>query len=291
MRASGLEREDGLFFCPYKQADRVLQTLRLIVEYGGTMKRWRGLIVLSLSTPVLENLVNLINRTPMPDLRFLSFARGGDFFSSLLMENYWPSEYATADAESSLVWDFNHPQLAHVELVELPSSMLFRTFPLTSNLTRFQFTSHFISLESVSNLLSETPRLERLEPDIGDVGLGDQMQLPDPATLDRLRVSLRLLSDFPFNVSQEHTCGIPLLKIIDAPNVKNIELKCSEGLVVPKHIYENGNCGIPTYLAKGRVHGALQSVMIPAKDLGCGPIFPLVQKLNLKVVILIKRKV
>jgi hypothetical protein len=194
-----------------------------------------------------------------------------------------PGVQEETDGPHSSVCDFSHPRLAHIELVELLPSTFFRTLPLISNLTRLRLACFFSSLESMSKLLSENPRLELLEIDIGAFGRGNLRELLDLATLDRLRISLPLLSDFSLKISTHHMCGIQLLKIIDAPNVEHLELNFSIDRGDAEYLYDDGNWSIPAYLAKGREHGVLQSLTIPTKDIGCGPIFPLVQKLSLNV--------
>ncbi|CAE6508281.1 unnamed protein product [Rhizoctonia solani] len=289
MKASYLEPEDELFFDSGRQAERALQTLQLIVEYGGTMDRWRSLIIRSKAARPLYDAIGLINSAPTPALRFLSFTWGGDDRNRALSLVNSPRVQAMRDAEGktgdsySLAHSSRRPQLAHVELVRLPSQFVFlRSSPMVSNLTRFKLASPFPSLQSVSNLLSGTPCLELLDVDIGNLSLENARERLNPTSLDRLRISLPLLSVFSLKIWQYQICGLQLLKIINAPNVESFELEFEIDHGDAGYLGDDRNWSIPAYLAKGRVHGALQSLTSPARNVKCGPIFPLAHKLNIK---------
>ncbi|KAJ1299508.1 hypothetical protein OPQ81_006106 [Rhizoctonia solani] len=290
MKASYIEPEDELFFDPGKQAERALHTLQLIIEYGGTLDRWRSLTVRSKAARPLYDVIGLINSASTPALRFLSLTWGADHQSRASPPSgvNLPAQQAMGDAEGKTCDSYaltpgpHRPQLAHIELVRLPSEFIFlRASPMVSNLTRFKLASPFLSLESVSNLLSGNPRLELLDVDIGTTSRWNSSERLDLASLGRLRVSLPLLSVFSLKLAQHQMCGLQLLKLIDAPNVESFELEFEIDHGDAGYVYDHRNWGIPTYLAKGRIHGALQSLTSPAENPGCGPIFPLVRKLNI----------
>ncbi|GAB1528156.1 hypothetical protein RhiTH_011347 [Rhizoctonia solani] len=287
MRASYIGPKNELLFDSDKQAERALQTLQLIVSYGGSMDRWRSLIAYSRKDRPLHEMINLVSQAPMPELRFLSFVRGGYLGGTPTVPSL-PDEQTRSDTReeisdsSTLVRGPVHPQLAHVEVANLPSLLtLSDTSSIFSCLTRLQFDSPFPSLESVSKLLSQNPLLELLELDIGAFNLANSRQRLEYTTLDRLRISLPRLRDFSLKVGRYQMCGLQLLKIIDAPNVENLELEFPIDRGDAEYLYDDRNWSIPTYLSKGRVHRNLQSLTLPTETLGCGPIFPLVRKLNL----------
>ncbi|KAH7335654.1 hypothetical protein B0J17DRAFT_50342 [Rhizoctonia solani] len=287
MKASYLEPEDELYFDSGKQAERALQTLRLIVEYGGAMNCWKSLIVRSKAARPLYDVIGLINLTPIPALRFLSVTWGCDHRNRASPPPNSPEHQATRDAEGktsnsySLSCCPHRPHLVHVELVELPCEFTFRrSSPISSSLTRLKLASSFPNLESISNLLFENLRLELLEIDIRTVSLEDPRERLDSASLDRLRVSLPLLRVFSLKIWRYQMCGLQLLKIIDAPNVEDFELEYVMGKGDAIYFRDRQNWEIPTYLAKGRVHGSLQSLTLPTEDLERGLIFPRVRRLN-----------
>ncbi|KAF8749721.1 hypothetical protein RHS01_09863 [Rhizoctonia solani] len=251
MRASYIGPKNELLFDSDKQAERALQTLQLIVSYGGSMDRWRSLIAYSRK-------IGLCMRSSTWRLSRW-YADGTEFTRRT---NTIDTREEISDS-SKLVRGPVHPQLAHVEVANLPSLLtLSDTSSIFSCLTRLQFD-------------------KLLELDIGAVNLANSRQRLEYTTLDRLRISLPRLRDFSLKVGRYQMCGLQLLKIIDAPNVENLELEFPIDRGDAEYLYDDRNWSIPTYLSKGRVHRNLQSLTLPTETLGCGPIFPLVRKLNL----------
>jgi hypothetical protein len=262
------------------QAIRALETLRFIVAQGGSLDRWRSLIIHTKVPQVLFEAVKFINSAPTPALQFLSLkwkADIGTVIEAQELDSLGDIEDMLGDSYA-LSHGSQRPQLRRVDLGGLPAAFIFdRPSPLLSNLTRLKLVcaSQIYSIQGISALLSASPQLEHLSLDLGHAegNLGI-------VTTGPLQISLPALRFFSLNPQSAYDWGVYLLQTIDAPGVETFELRTGTQTLM-------GDFDSPTFafLCLGRKNGALLHNGVNGGSTDYpkyGPPFPSLRHLDIK---------
>ncbi|KAG9101189.1 hypothetical protein FRC06_003274 [Ceratobasidium sp. 370] len=206
------------------EVDRALVTLQSIVAHGGTLDRWRSLVMLTKMPQVLFEVAGFINSAPTPVLEFLSLKWKAN--------SNWVGHQeplAIFDAQDKLGDSFSlsrgprRPNLRRVDLDCMPSAFVFcRKSPFLSNLTQLKLVcAHVLySIENISGLLAANPQLEHLTLHMGltdSTSAGNVRTGPFQVPLPRLRY-------FSLNATNAYDWGVFLLQIVDAPNLETFEM-------------------------------------------------------------------
>lgn len=267
-----------------EQMTRMLETLRLLNEYGGTMDRWQSLVAISKSAEIIFKLIRLINGAPQatPALRFLSL-RWNDHTSGSRDEELDAVEDVRHEGHLEECYSLSHdpkrPQLCHVELHGVPSGFIFdRSSPIVSNLTTLTLVAgKFLpAVEGISALLRANSRLESLRLAVGDAfDFGTVPTFTAPST--SLQVRLPFLRSFSLDATTVHYWGLEMLQIIDAPDVEYFELNI--GTI---YVSDPALAPLCQYLCAGRSSGVLRCITAPdTESPTCGSVFPALRHLNI----------
>ncbi|KAF8604086.1 hypothetical protein BDV93DRAFT_606425 [Ceratobasidium sp. AG-I] len=260
------------------QANRALETLQSIVAHGGQVARWRSLTVVAKMPQVIFKTISFINSEPTLALRFLSLTWKA-IIDVAEHQEVDVLEVAPEVFDDNYALDFGRrrPQLQNVELNGIPKDYVFeRASPLVSNLTSLKLATSFFlpSIRATSALFSASPRLESLYIDTtyADSDLFELAVAP-------LQVSLPLLRSFSLHAATYYNWSLCLLQIVNAPAVQHFELYAGVAFLNQLGDFKP----LLRFLGAGRISGSLQCDQIPADQPYCGPIFPSLHHLELKL--------
>lgn len=243
------------------------QILTNVVSHGGTIGRWRSLVVRASVPEALFEVVAFINSSPAPALQLVCLKRHIDDWDDARRCDR-RTRIPSLDSLHSLTHGLERPQLSHVELFGLTCSYIFnRASPMLSNLRHLKLSCSGdpYTANDISRLLSASPQLEYLSLDVGAARCADLGRFARPA-----KVLLPSLHSLALRVYNFDEWAKPLLKIIDAPGVESLRLSCKGGGLSP----------MLDVLRTGRLDGVLQSKSSKSNSRR-GPIFPSLRRLHL----------
>ncbi|KAG9081446.1 hypothetical protein FRC07_014508, partial [Ceratobasidium sp. 392] len=262
------------------QVNRALETLQSIVAHGGSLDRWRSLVIHTKVPQVLFEVTGFINMAPTPALEHLSLkwkanARTVDQQELGCFEGF-PKEL---DDSNSLSHSPKRPRLRRVDLEGMPSAFIFaRKSAFLSNLTQLKLVcAHTLySIENISSILAANPKLEHLTLDMGlssTTSAGAILTGPYQVSLPRLQY-------FSLNATNAYDWGVFLLQIVDAPNLETFEMHANTFST----LNDSDPATVP-FMRIGRKNGALLhngTNGVTTYPPVYGPPFPALKHFNLK---------
>ncbi|KAG9097412.1 hypothetical protein FRC07_010791, partial [Ceratobasidium sp. 392] len=210
-------RMDRAFFsCDQGDYNRKI-LLRLVSM--ASMQRWKSLVVASQWPEILLELIELINISSTPELRFVSlkwnYELGHDIGDQ---ERSAELRCAVEEPIHALFPNSDQrPFLHRVELEQFPAAYVFgRQVPVVRNLTHLKLTTNLGSISGLRALLSVNPQLESLAL------YSPQVHIDEAGSAIR-RLRMEYLRSFSLSAIADDRWAIRVLKLIKAPDVETFE--------------------------------------------------------------------
>ncbi|QRV97651.1 F-box-like protein [Ceratobasidium sp. AG-Ba] len=267
-------------FIPIPQVKLARETLDFIVEHGGTLDRWRSLIVHAKVPEVLFEMSSFINIAATPALQFVSLKWKVNIdWVEAQENNSLLSAEEKLDDSCSLSHGPQRPRIRRVDLDGMPSAFIFRRqSPFLSNLTRLKLVcAHVLyTIKDLSSLLAANPQLEHLTL---DMGVAESRSVGNVKT-GPFQVSLPHLRYWSLNATNAYDWGVFLLQIVDAPDLETFEIHATTNSTL-----HDADPATVSFMRIGRKNGLLMhngtnpsGVMPPVY----GPPFPALKHFILK---------
>ncbi|CUA67327.1 hypothetical protein RSOLAG22IIIB_07364 [Rhizoctonia solani] len=256
-----------------KQVYHIERIFKFFCSIKAGPQRWRSLSLSVLQPEPLYKFIQLLNKQPAPNLRYLYLSsepdRSDDEFDEgrPLTKAHYGKAYSLSEHAV--------PNLRHAELIYVSWKYVFdRPKPLLSGLTTLDLSAgSWIPspvLPSIQKLLSSNPSLESLRLSAEFVSYYESDDFPDN---QRPRpVQLSSLKTLSLEVAEDIILLLDMLSIISAPFLESLSLS-STGLEVDDELAAS----ITSYIVTGQLPGSKDS----ATDSASKPLFPLIRKLDI----------